>query len=294
LPAIERVDVPVTGGTLATFRLGTAGPPVLAVHGATANSHCWLALARSLGDSATLIAPDLRGRGRSNGLGPPYGMAAHVADMLAVLDRFDVERVVTVGHSLGASIVAGLGADHPERTREVIMIDGGLTVTRDECGDPEAFLDAVMAPVLARLRLEFPTNHAYQDWWRAHPALRDGEVSDVDVCAHADHDLVGEPPALHSSISEASVRADTADLFESGKAAGRLTVPAKLVYAPRQRLTGPSPMPPVEVVEAWASATPNRAAIQIPDCNHQTIVMGASGARAVAAIVREALTAANP
>ena len=65
LSAIERIDVTVTGGTLATFRLGDAPggtEPVLAVHGITANSRSWLAVARALAGRAALLAPDLRGR----------------------------------------------------------------------------------------------------------------------------------------------------------------------------------------------------------------------------------------
>ena len=118
------------GGTLATFRLGDApggAGQVLAVHGITANSRAWLAVARELEGRATLLAPDLRGRGASNGLPAPYGMKAYSRDMLAVLDHFELERAVLVGHSLGAYAVARFAADHPERVRAVLLVDGGLT-----------------------------------------------------------------------------------------------------------------------------------------------------------------------
>ena len=63
--AVKRLDVPVAGGSLAVYRLGSANPLVLAVHGITSNSHSWVAVARALERHASLAAVDLRGRGRS-------------------------------------------------------------------------------------------------------------------------------------------------------------------------------------------------------------------------------------
>lgn len=114
----DRIDVPVDGGELATFRLGSASsdpPLVLAIHGITSSSRSWLAVADAVGDAAALIAVDLRSRARSNELPGPLGIGAHVRDMLAVLDHFGLRRAVVVGHSLGAFIAARLAIAHPER-----------------------------------------------------------------------------------------------------------------------------------------------------------------------------------
>ena len=51
-----------------------------------------------------LIAPDLRGRGRSNTLPGPFGMTRHADDMAAVLDFLGVPRAVVVGHSMGGFV----------------------------------------------------------------------------------------------------------------------------------------------------------------------------------------------
>ena len=46
---MDRIDIPVVGGTLASFRYGPAGSePVVAIHGITANSRGWIAVARAL------------------------------------------------------------------------------------------------------------------------------------------------------------------------------------------------------------------------------------------------------
>ena len=149
MSAIDRTDVAVSGGALATFRLGH-GPeradPVVAVHGITANSHCWLAVARALDGRAELVAVDLRGRAASNALPPPYGMAAYSRDLLAVLDHYGLERAVLVGHSLGAYAVARFATDHRDRVSAVLLVDGGLAAPLPDDVDPQAVVAAVLGP----------------------------------------------------------------------------------------------------------------------------------------------------
>ncbi len=282
------LDVPVAGGTLAVFELGHGGEPVLAVHGITANSHSWLAVVRALAGRALLLAPDLRGRGASSRLPPPYGMAAYADDMLAVLDHCGIERAVLVGHSLGAYAVARFAADHPERVRAAVLVDGGLTLSGIEGADLQVVLNAVLGPALARLEMTFPTPSAYHDWWRSHPAFAGADVADADLVAYANHDLAGDPPELRSVVAKDAVRTDAGELFEIGKPAHRLAVPVEMLRAPRGLQNDPNPMIPAALAEEWASGDDGRRSVaEVPDVNHYTIVMGTAGAGAVAqAIVR--------
>ncbi|MFZ5850408.1 MAG: alpha/beta fold hydrolase, partial [Actinomycetota bacterium] len=78
MTAYRTLDVPVDGGTLRVGVWGEAGPVVLAVHGITANHRTWDLVADRLPD-VRLVAPDLRGRGRSATLPGPFGMARHAA-----------------------------------------------------------------------------------------------------------------------------------------------------------------------------------------------------------------------
>jgi pimeloyl-ACP methyl ester carboxylesterase len=277
---ITRSDVAVGGGALACFALGRlAGQRIaIALHGITSSSRAWLPVARALGDRAGLVALDLRGRGSSGELPSPYGIDAHVRDVLAVIDALGLERAVLAGHSLGAYIAAQLAASYPERVRSVILVDGGLPVP----GRAETDVDAFLGPALARLKLRFPDREAYRAWWRQHPALG-SDVADEDLWAYADHDLVGSAPDLRSSVIEAAVRADAADIAQAAKAAYRLTVRARALCAPRGLMNEPNPMQPLHLVRDWAAQDPSlRKAALIPDVNHYTITLGARGAPAVA------------
>jgi lipase len=286
-----RVDVDVRGGALATFRLGEGdGQPVLAIHGITSSSHSWCAVARALGGEATLIAPDLRGRGRSNELPEPYGIGAHAADMAAVLEHFGLERALVVGHSLGAYIAAQLAVERPDLVRAVLLVDGGLRVPGSEGANPQEFLEAFLGPALARLQMTFPSGEAYQQWWLSHPAIGGADVDPDDLAAYANHDLVGEPPELRSAVAAQAVRADGADLFTFGDAARALELPATLLCAPRGLLDDPHPMQPLELCREWAAQAPElRTAIQVDDVNHYTIALGRRGAAAVADAIVAAL-----
>jgi pimeloyl-ACP methyl ester carboxylesterase len=191
--------------------------------------------------------------------------------------------------------VARFAADHPERVRAAVLVDGGLTAPELQHVDPEPFLAAFLGPALARLELDFETPEAYHDWWRAHPAFAQADVADADLFAYADHDLGGSAPELRSTVVKEAVRADAQELFEMGKPAHRLTVPVELLRAPRGLQNNPEPMITAELAAAWVAEAPDqRRVTEVPDVNHYTLVMGQAGARAVAqAIVRALQTPAE-
>ena len=285
----EELAIPVVGGTLAAWRSGApangGAPVVLAAHGITGNHVAWSPVQRHLGDHFTFVATDLRGRGRSNDITGPFGMAAHSDDHLAVLDHLEVDRAVIVGHSMGAYVMARFAADHPDRVRGLVLVDGGLGRPLPDDVDVQATLEAVLGPALARLSQTFASHDEYHEFWRAHPAFGNGDVDDTDLVAYADHDLIGDPPSMRSSVREAAVQADGTDMYTAGDAANRLTMDTTLLRAPRGLLDDPVPLIAADLAAAWASGRPDqREVIEVDDVNHYTIVMG-RGAKSVATAI---------
>ncbi|GIJ80017.1 Pimeloyl-ACP methyl ester carboxylesterase [Micromonospora phaseoli] len=99
----------------------TAGePPMVLLHGGGGDGTTWDALAPTLAQRRTVHLPDLRGMGRSDRVGP-YSLAVLRDDLLALLDRWELDRVVLVGHSLGgvAALLATQAA--PQRVAALVL-----------------------------------------------------------------------------------------------------------------------------------------------------------------------------
>jgi hypothetical protein len=155
--------------------------------------------------------------------------------------------------------------------------------------DVDAVLAAVLGPAMARLSMTFPDVEAYHAFWREHPAFA-GQWS-AAVEAYVEHDLTGTPPTLRSSCSLDAVRVDGAAVIrdpETLTAVGRLPVPAVLLWAGRGLANEPQGLYDADRLAA-AGLDPERVtAFEVPDTNHYSVLVGDTGARAVAARIREA------
>jgi lipase len=100
-----------------------AGPPVLALHGVRNHGGRYRRLAADALADAWVIAPDLRGHGRS-GWEPPWTRETHVADVLETLDALGITGPVDViGHSFGGLIACATAAAAPDRVRSLVLLD---------------------------------------------------------------------------------------------------------------------------------------------------------------------------
>lgn len=115
------------GVPIAVFRSGT-GPPLVLVHGATADHTTWRTSGPRLAARHALHAIDRRGRGAS-GDGPPgapYAIEREFDDLAAVVDAVAAEtgtRVDVVGHSYGGRIALG-AALRTANVRRVVSYEG--------------------------------------------------------------------------------------------------------------------------------------------------------------------------
>jgi pimeloyl-ACP methyl ester carboxylesterase len=247
-------------------------------------------VARELGGDARpicLLAPDLRGRGRSACLPEPYGIAVHVADLIAVLDHAGAGRAIVVGHSMGCDIAARFAADHPERAAAVVLLDGGLpllseTVVSDsaEEGEPPGLLD--------RLESTFATVEEYVAYWRNHPALKSAWDEDIDAFVRCD--FVEDDDGVRCVVQEQAVLTDIADLAFDGltrTSVTRLRAPVRLMRAERG-LFDDDPVIPLPELEEFLPHHPHVSVEMVPDVNHYTMLMGGGhGPRRVAATLTE-------
>lgn len=285
--------VPVEGGELALHEL--TGPPpvgapvVVALHGITANALSWVPVARQLDGQVRMLAPDLRGRAESRTITGPWGLAAHAADVISVLDAVGASQALVVGHSMGA-FVAGLTAHrYPDRIASVVLADGGVGIPIPTGADIDAILEAVIGPAVNRLRMTFADPTAYLDFWRAHPALSDGFDSPwrEDLVAALLHDLVGPSGAMRSSCVLDAVRADGSDVLSDPDVLDAVrggTHPTVLLWAERGLMNEPQGL--YDETRLAAAGLPDRVDIRaVPDVNHYTMLFEPHAVEAVAAAI---------
>jgi pimeloyl-ACP methyl ester carboxylesterase len=209
--------------------------------------------------------------------------------MIAVLDHLGARSAVLAGHSMGGFVACVTAAGFPHRVRAVVLVDGGLAFPSPQDVDIDAAVLAVVGPAIERLSMTFPSQQAYLDFFRAHPALQADWSAGLK--AYIDRDIVGVPPNLRSSCSVEAVRRDGADVLrdpDTLSAIRRLSCPATLLWAQRGLRDEPSGLYDAQRLAAAALPAERVLVEPVPDVNHYTVLFADSGARIVAQHIRKA------
>lgn len=225
------------------------GLPVVFVHGFPFDSRMWRPQMEGLGDGYRLIAPDLRGFGRSPAPGAgPLTMDGHADDLAALLDGLGIDEAVFCGLSMGGYVLFSMWRRHPERVRALVLCS-----TR---------ADADTEGVRANRRAI------------AERALREGSasVADVmipsvlsaatrenrpDVVALVREMIEGTDPATIARGQEGLAgRADSTELLPE------IRVPTLLLFGSED------PISPVAVGDAMCRALPDARMVVIPAVAH--------------------------
>jgi pimeloyl-ACP methyl ester carboxylesterase len=117
-------------GTLAARVLGSAGVPVVLLHGQAGSGRYWGAAYDGLAAGHRMVVPDLLGFGSSPRPDVSYDAERHADAVLDCLDELCIgEPAVLVGHSMGCIVALRLATRDPGRVRAVVAF--GPPVYRD-------------------------------------------------------------------------------------------------------------------------------------------------------------------
>jgi pimeloyl-ACP methyl ester carboxylesterase/predicted glycosyltransferase len=230
-------------------QFGDAGPwlvfsPIYQI----ANSHLLRGVVPWLSQHFRVVVMDLRGNGRSDRPTRPedYGFDHYFADLLAVIDRLEVERLAIVGISATAMAAIRLAAEQPQRVSHLVTAGGWVNMKLEtpqareaaEQGlqkmraDWPAFLDGFFGAVFNEPHSTKP----YED-----AVLRNGAASDGATVA------LGRNGWLGTDVREA---------------AARVRCPTLVIHGERDKVV------PFAQAESIAAAVPGARLLKIEGGGH--------------------------
>lgn len=109
-----------------------AASAVVCLHGVTGHGERFRRLAEERLVERRVIAPDLRGHGRS-GIEPPWDLDTHVADVAETVGELGLERADWIGFSYGGRVAAALAATRPELVDRLVLLDPALHLPIETC-----------------------------------------------------------------------------------------------------------------------------------------------------------------
>lgn len=248
---------------------------ILCIHGITANCRCWDVIADALSPSHRVLAMDLRGRGLSGAPSTGYSMEHHCRDILAVLDDLGLERVVLMGHSLGAFISLMFGAKHPERVDRIILVDGGGKLSEDQL----VKVFAGIKPSLDRLGKVLPSFEAYLDLMKKAPFLKDWSQALETYYQYEIEEVAGG--GVRTNINPAHIEEEAVNLgkVDISQVYGEISCPVLILRATEGMLARDDLLLPEDVTERMVREIANVRRVDVDGTNHYSIVFQPNGER---------------
>jgi len=128
-------------GTAIAYERTGEGPPLVLVHGMTADHSTWQLVMPDLSEHFTVYAMVRRGRGES-GDGADYSLEREFEDVVALIDSIG-GTVDLLGHSHGAILALEAALRHTDRVRRLVLYEGGFAVPEGTEWYPPEALDRV-------------------------------------------------------------------------------------------------------------------------------------------------------
>jgi pimeloyl-ACP methyl ester carboxylesterase len=166
----ERLDVAVGSVRLTCYLSGKVdAPPMVLLHALGERAADWDIVSGEFSRFFRVVAIDLRGHGDSDWPGT-YSFELMRDDVLGVLDRLGLHRVILVGHSMGGTVAYLIAEEHPGRVDRLVIEDAPPPYPRDRAlpdrpDGPLMFDWAAVPAIVAQV------NNPDRIWWERLPAI---------------------------------------------------------------------------------------------------------------------------
>ncbi len=150
------------------------GPAVVLLHGAGGDHTVWNEVVPRLSKRYRVVAPDLRGHGRTPAPpGSTFSVEELSGDVLGLLAGKSIDSAHWVGLSAGALLALRLTLDRPERARSLTMISGAAYVDAHTRAVAERWAEIYVKEGGDAFALRLLKDLYYPDWVEAHLEVAD-------------------------------------------------------------------------------------------------------------------------
>lgn len=243
------------------------GPLLVLLHGWPQTSHCWRYIMGPLAAHHTVVAPDLRGYGRTDKPRSGYDKRTMAGDIRGLVQRLGYETVTLIGHDRGARVAHRYALDHPDEVERVVFLD--IIPTREmwrrwdmntqiakSCWHWTFHLQPDLPERLVGRDIRGYLEYFFERW-----TVNRGPVDEgVDHFVEA----FSRPGALRAGFDDYRASfPDDAELDDADYEAGRrLTMPVLAIW-------GAAGLPAaVPVLDVWRDYAEDVEGAEIPNCGH--------------------------
>lgn len=108
------------------YREQGSGPPIVLLAGTGYAGSTWPdALVDALAERHAVVTVDYRGTGGTPGDEATYSTRLFAADVIALLERLQLDPATVLGHSMGGRVAQWVALDAPERVRSLVLAASG-------------------------------------------------------------------------------------------------------------------------------------------------------------------------
>ncbi|GAA4618164.1 alpha/beta fold hydrolase [Saccharopolyspora hordei] len=243
-----------------------SGPGLVLLHGWPQTSHCWRKVIPELARTHTVIAPDLRGYGRTDKPRDGYDKRTMASDVSELVASLGFESVSVVGHDRGARVAHRWGLDRPDQVERVALLD--IVPTREMWRRMDTTMGSAYWHWLFHLQPDLPERlagndvagylgHFFERWTVNRHGL---EPEAIDEYVRA----FSAPGALRAGFDDyrAAFPLDSEHDDADAEAGRKLTMPALVLWGSAGL---PARLPMREIWDAYAEDV---TCAEIADCGH--------------------------
>ncbi|MBW1888479.1 MAG: alpha/beta hydrolase, partial [Deltaproteobacteria bacterium] len=185
-----------------------------------------------------------------------------------------LERAVIAGHSLGAFITLVFGAEYPERTDRIILVDGGGDLSEEQMNN----VFEGIRPSLERLVQVFPSTDAYVETMKQAPYIQPWSPA---IETYYRYEIMDTEGGVRTNIDPLHIQEEAENVrqLEAASFYPKLSCKTLILRATNGLLSQDDILLPEDVVERMLREIPNARCVDVEGTNHYGIIFQPHEAR---------------